>query len=116
MVIELANVNIRLCVCVCEQQPLSSEEGLSPVQVKLFKGPNWEKSKKREHEQKRENERSDNQETRREGVNKSELKGKIKSERVVKRLKMMNLESDDDGSELLQSCSTPTGGNRDTQG
>ncbi|NP_001082851.1 telomere repeats-binding bouquet formation protein 1 [Danio rerio] len=97
-------------------QPDSSEEGLSPVQVNLFKGPNWEKSKKREHKQKRENERSDNQETRREGVNKRELKRNVKSERVVKRLKMMNLESDDDGYELLQNCSTPTEGNRDTQG
>lgn len=97
-------------------QPDSSEEGLSPVQVNLFKGPNWEKSKKRKHKQKRENERSDNQETRREGVNKRELKRNVKSERVVKRLKMMNLESDDDGYELLQNCSTPTEGNRDTQG
>jgi len=58
-------------------------------------------------------ERSDNQETRRERVvKKRDMEWKMKSERVAKRLKMMNLDSDLG----LQHCSMPTGGGRDTQG
>lgn len=59
------------------------------------------------------NERSDNQEG---DVKKRDMERKMQSERVVKRLKMMNLDSDDDGNKLLQHCSTPIGGGRDTQG
>jgi len=58
-------------------------------------------------------ERSDNQETRRERVvKKRDMEWKMKSERVAKRLKMMNLDSDLG----LQHCSMPTGGGRDTRG
>lgn len=69
----------------------------------------------------RENERniesSDNQETRRERVvKKRDMEWKMKSERVAKRLKMMNLDSDLDGKKHLQHCSTPTRGSRDTRG
>ncbi|XP_077049859.1 telomere repeats-binding bouquet formation protein 1 isoform X2 [Siphateles boraxobius] len=102
-------------------QCVSSEECLSPAQVTHFKGSSWEESKEREHEQMRENERnierSDNQETRRERVvKKRDMEWKIKSERVAKRLKMMNLDSDLDGNKRLQHCSAPTRGGRDTRG
>lgn len=59
-------------------------------------------------------ERSDNQERRRERDNKKRDM-EIKSERVVKRLKMMNLDSDINDNKRLQHCSTPTRGSRDTQ-
>ncbi|XDV29179.1 hypothetical protein PO909_032329 [Leuciscus waleckii] len=102
-------------------QCVSSEVCLSPAQVTHFKGSSWEESKEREHEQMRENERnierSDNQETRRERVvKKRDMEWEMKSERVAKRLKMMNLDSELDGNKRFQHCSTPTRGSRDTRG
>uniref|UniRef100_A0A8C2FH81 Myb-like domain-containing protein n=1 Tax=Cyprinus carpio TaxID=7962 RepID=A0A8C2FH81_CYPCA len=102
-------------------QCVSTEECLSPAQVTHFEGPSWEKGNKREHEQMRENERnierSGNQETSTQGgVKKRDMERKLQSERGSKRLKMMYLDSDDDGKKPLQHCSTPTGGGRDTQG
>lgn len=62
-------------------------------------------------------ERSDNQETRRERVvKKRDMEWKMKSERVAKRLKMMNLGSDLDDNKRLHHFSTPTRGGRDTRG
>lgn len=87
---------------------------MRPAQVTHFKDPSCEKGNEREHELMRGNERSDNQEG---DVKKRDMERKMQSERVVKRLKMMNLDSDDDdGNKLLQHCSTPIGGGRDTQG
>ncbi|XP_016308442.1 telomere repeats-binding bouquet formation protein 1-like [Sinocyclocheilus anshuiensis] len=102
-------------------QRVSTEECLSPAQVTHFKGPSWEKGNKREHELMRENERnierSGNQETSTQGgVKKRDMERKLQSERVAKRLKMMYLDSDDDGNKRLQHCRTPTEGGRDTQG
>ncbi|XP_048023670.1 telomere repeats-binding bouquet formation protein 1 isoform X1 [Megalobrama amblycephala] len=95
-------------------QCVSSDECLSPAQVTHFKRSSWEKGKEREHEQMRENERSDNQERRREReIKKRDME--IKSERVAKRLKMMNLDSDVNGNKHLQHCSTPARRSRDTQ-
>ncbi|KAG1935210.1 telomere repeats-binding bouquet formation protein [Pimephales promelas] len=98
-------------------QCVSSEQCLSPARVNHFKGSSWGQGKEREHEQMRENERnierSDNQETRRERVvKKRDMEWKMKSEKMAKRLKMMNLDSDLG----LQHCSMPTGGGRDTRG
>lgn len=62
-------------------------------------------------------ERSGNQETSTQGgVKKRDMERKLQSERGPKRLKLMYLDSDDDGKKPLQHCSTPTGGGRDTQG
>ncbi|XP_059362825.1 telomere repeats-binding bouquet formation protein 1 isoform X2 [Carassius carassius] len=92
---------------------VSTEECLNPSQVTHFKDPSCEKGNEREHELMREDERSDTQEG---DVKKRELDRKIQSERVAKRFKKMNLDSDDDGNKLLQNCSTPIEGGRDTQG
>ncbi|XP_043120827.1 telomere repeats-binding bouquet formation protein 1 [Puntigrus tetrazona] len=90
-----------------------STEFLSPVQVIHFKDPSCEKGNEREHELIQENERSDNQEG---GVKKRDIERKMQSDRVTKRLKTMNLNSDDDvGNELLQHWSTPIEGGNDTQ-
>ncbi|XP_026142904.1 telomere repeats-binding bouquet formation protein 1 isoform X2 [Carassius auratus] len=94
-------------------QCVSTEECLKPSQVTHFKDPSCEKGNEREHEQMGENERSDTQEG---DVKKRDMERKIQSERVAKRFKMMNLDSDDDGNKLLQHCSTPIEGGRDTQG
>lgn len=65
-------------------------------------------------ENERNNERSDNQERKRErDIKKRDME--IESERVAKRLKMMNLDSDINGNKHLQHCSTPARGSRDTQ-
>uniref|UniRef100_A0A672N2C3 Myb-like domain-containing protein n=1 Tax=Sinocyclocheilus grahami TaxID=75366 RepID=A0A672N2C3_SINGR len=98
-------------------QCVSTEECLNPAQVTHFKDPSCKKGNEREHELMRENERnierSDNQKG---DMKKRDMESKMQSERVAKRLKMMNLDSDDDGNKLLQHCSTPIGGSRDTQG
>ncbi|XP_052439086.1 telomere repeats-binding bouquet formation protein 1 isoform X2 [Carassius gibelio] len=94
-------------------QSVCTEECLNPSQVTHFKDPSCEKGNEREHELMRENERSDTQEG---DVKKRDMERKIQSVRVAKRFKMMNLDSDDDGNKLLQHCSTPIEGGRDTQG
>ncbi|XP_058607890.1 telomere repeats-binding bouquet formation protein 1 isoform X3 [Onychostoma macrolepis] len=95
-------------------QCVSTEECLRPAQVTHFKDTGCEKGNEREHELMRENGRRGNQEG---DVKKRDMERKMQSERVVKRLKMMNLDSDDDdGNKYLQHCSTPIGGGRDTQG
>uniref|UniRef100_A0A9J7X3S1 Telomere repeat binding bouquet formation protein 1 n=2 Tax=Cyprinus carpio TaxID=7962 RepID=A0A9J7X3S1_CYPCA len=94
-------------------QCVSTEECLNPALVTHFKDPSSEKGNEREHVLMRENEKSDNQEG---DVKKRDMERKMQSERVAKRLKMMNLDSDDDGNKLLEHCSTPVGGSRDTQG
>ncbi len=101
-----------MCKYLCVS---STEECLNPAQVTHFKDPSCEEGNEREHELMRGNERSDNQEG---DVKKRDMERKMQSERVVKRLKMMNLDSDDDdeGNKLQQHCSTPIGGGRDTQG
>lgn len=86
---------------------------MNPALVTHFKDPSSEKGNEREHVLMRENEKSDNQEG---DVKKRDMERKMQSERVAKRLKMMNLDSDDDGNKLLEHCSTPVGGSRDTQG
>ncbi|XP_067276153.1 telomere repeats-binding bouquet formation protein 1 isoform X2 [Pseudorasbora parva] len=88
-------------------QCVSSEECLSPVIP--FEGSIWERGKERVHEQMRENERSDNQQTKRERDEKKRDMER-KSDRVAKRLKMMNLDSD---PKRIQHCSRD---GRDTQG
>ncbi|XP_051953234.1 telomere repeats-binding bouquet formation protein 1-like [Xyrauchen texanus] len=103
-----------------------SEECLSPSQVPFFQDSILGQGIEREQEQLRENkqsseriiERCNDLETRRGGYsNKIDVgeKRKMRSERVVKRLKMMALVNQDSENER-HKCNTPTGDSRDTGG
>lgn len=111
LLIELAGLNVRVHFCVCMQQGVrkqlfqSSAQYFGPSQIPFFQRPRCEKDKEEEPESFSQMFKvSNDQET--------------KTENHVKRLKMTAAFTNPylEGDKPFQTCNTPIGGGRNTEG